>query len=85
MTVIPSRSIAPVRRTPDPIRHVIETHGAVRVLLAAAAALLRPRARPPDATRLPAHLRRDVGLPPLPPPVPQDPRHVLPTRIGPTL
>ena len=42
----------------------IETHGAARVLLAAAVALLRPKARPPDVMSLNAHLRRDIGLPP---------------------
>ncbi|MEM9797904.1 MAG: hypothetical protein AAF919_15540 [Pseudomonadota bacterium] len=48
----------------DLIDAAIESHGAARVLLAAVASLLRPRARPPDLTRLPNHLRRDVGLPP---------------------
>lgn len=54
---------------PDLIRDAIDAHGAARVLLRAAAALLRPRARPPDrrAPRsvlpLNAHLRRDIGLP----------------------
>ena len=42
----------------------IESHGPVRVLLAAAAALLRPKARPPDMVELTPHLRRDIGLPP---------------------
>ena len=55
---------------PDLIRDAIDAHGAARVLLRAAAALLRPRARPPDRRRGPqvapmnAHIRRDIGLPP---------------------
>ncbi|WGH79269.1 hypothetical protein [Jannaschia ovalis] len=51
----------------DLIDSAIAVHGARRVLLAAAAALLRPRPRPPDASTLPDHLRRDIGLDPLPP------------------
>ena len=55
---------------PDLIRDAIDAHGAPRVLLRAIAALLRPRARPPDRRRRPrvvpmnAHIRRDIGLPP---------------------
>ncbi len=56
---------------PPPSRDLIDaaiaTHGASRVLRAALRALLHRPARPPDASRLPAHLRRDIGLPPLPP------------------
>ena len=53
----------PLRPEPrDLIHDAIDAHGAVRVLLRAAAALLRPRARPPDPAQLSAHLRRDIGL-----------------------
>lgn len=55
---------------PDLIRDAIAAHGALRVLLRAVAALLRPPARPPDRRRgagivpMNAHIRRDIGLPP---------------------
>ncbi|PWJ20938.1 hypothetical protein [Jannaschia seohaensis] len=66
MTALPLR--------PDTSRTAIEiaidAHGPGRVLLAALAALLRPRARPPDTAALPSHLRRDIGLPPHEPGLP---------------
>ncbi|SFD70655.1 hypothetical protein [Roseivivax sediminis] len=59
----------PVR--PEPHEAIIEAaiarHGATAVLIAALRALMRvPRLRPPPAAAddLPAHLRRDIGLPP---------------------
>ncbi|UWQ17474.1 hypothetical protein [Jannaschia sp. M317] len=56
-----------------PTRDIIDTaialHGPGRVLLAALRAMVRPKSRPPDAA-LPDHLRRDLGLPPMPPPLP---------------
>ncbi|MCK0169352.1 hypothetical protein MWU52_17495 [Jannaschia sp. S6380] len=60
MTALRITSPRPSR---DLIDHAIARHGAGRVLLAALLALLRPKARPPDAASLPDHLRRDVGLP----------------------
>ncbi len=55
----------PPHRTPrDLIDEAIDLHGPTRVLLAAFRALLRPRARPPDAGHISPHLRRDIGLPP---------------------
>ncbi|MEM7709405.1 MAG: hypothetical protein AAF264_01375 [Pseudomonadota bacterium] len=56
--------IPPVRRR-SLIDAAIEAHGPWAVLRAALAASLRPRRR---LARLPAnaHLRRDLGLPPLP-------------------
>ena len=65
MTAVPLRG-----PTPDLIEDAIARHGAPRVLLAAALAMLRPRPRPPDVDALPPHLRRDMGLPPLPAPPP---------------
>jgi hypothetical protein len=62
MNALPLR---PAQR--NAIHVAIDTHGAGRVLLTALAALLRPRARPPDADALSAHLRRDLGLPQHPP------------------
>ena len=51
------------------IESAIAENGAMRVLLAAAKAVLRERperrTRPPDTMRLPEHLRKDVGLYPL--------------------
>ncbi|RVT87184.1 hypothetical protein DXV76_03635 [Rhodobacteraceae bacterium CCMM004] len=48
----------------------IERHGAMQVLLVAAAALMRRAAlkpdRPPDARGLTRHVRRDIGLDPVP-------------------
>jgi hypothetical protein len=59
---------------PRPARDVIDAaiaaHGPARVLVAALAAMLRPRARPPDRATLPPRLRRDVGLDELPAPLP---------------
>lgn len=51
------------------LQDIIDRHGAWRVLRAAFAAALRhrPPARGDDAGQLNAHLRRDIGLPPLPP------------------
>lgn len=42
----------------------IDAHGAGRVLLRAALALVAPRRRPPTPSHLSPHLRRDIGLPP---------------------
>lgn len=57
-----------IRTTPgDPhglIDAAIAAHGATRVLLRAARALLAGRPRPPDPGSLSDHLRRDIGLPP---------------------
>lgn len=49
------------------IAALIERHGLRRVALRLAARLLGARPRR-DAGALPAHLRRDIGLPPDPPP-----------------
>ncbi len=62
--------LSPLRSSRALIDAAIEVHGPARVLLAAIVALLRPKARPPDAGDLPAHLRRDIGLPPEAPPAP---------------
>ncbi|MBZ4022920.1 hypothetical protein CKO11_10660 [Rhodobacter sp. TJ_12] len=61
-------------RTDDPelalhlhLETLIALHGARRVMLAALAALVRPRMRPPLAEQfaeLDDHMRRDIGLPP---------------------
>lgn len=61
---------------PIPVAVVIEQHGAWRVLFAAIAALFDARGRsgelwPGD---LDNHLRRDIGLPPLPEPWSEPPR-----------
>ncbi|WP_043918701.1 hypothetical protein [Jannaschia aquimarina] len=76
-------------RDADAIRDVIERHGPARVLLAALAALLRPRARPPDAIRvvdLPDHLRRDIGLDvPMAPLPPQRAGHLNPVFRDPLM
>ncbi|MDB2407569.1 hypothetical protein N9W17_03440 [Jannaschia sp.] len=70
----------PLRPPPsrNAIHIAIDAHGPMRVLLAALGALLRPRARPPDAGALPAHLRRDIGLPTGAPDLPSE-------RINPIL
>ncbi|MBL3569419.1 hypothetical protein BV509_16985 [Rhodovulum sulfidophilum] len=61
---------------PIPIAIVIEQHGAWSVLFAAIAAIFDGRGRPGDARlgRLDNHLRRDIGLPPLPPRRSEPPR-----------
>ena len=54
-------------RHSNAIDAAIAAHGAWRVLIAAAAALMRGRmrkARPPDARHLDDHIRADIGLPP---------------------
>ena len=53
---------------------LIEHFGAMPVLWATLRAMLRPRRRrprPPDPYLLSPHMRRDIGLPPLPPHVPK--------------
>ena len=79
MTALPLR--------PRPPRHLIDAaiaaHGPGRVIAAALAAMLRPRARPPDAPPVPPHLRRDVGLTELPGPLPSSRADPLMPRIGP--
>ena len=70
-------------REPDPIAQVIRSHGAARVLLRAALALLRrPPRDAPAAALLDARLRRDMGLPPLAPPLLS--ASAPPTPFGPT-
>lgn len=62
-------SRADVRPVPS-IDAVLAAHGAGKVLAAAVAALLRGRfrkTRPPDGGRISAHMRRDIGLPPVDP------------------
>ncbi|MGI1663981.1 hypothetical protein ACRDNQ_17215 [Palleronia sp. KMU-117] len=58
------------------VEALIEDLGPRRVLMIAAAALLREmtRPRPPSAHELSDHLRRDIGLAPhAPPPLPRGP------------
>lgn len=54
------------REAPTLIETVIQQYGARRVLWAALVALFRRKSnaqpRPPDGNRLPAYLRKDVGL-----------------------
>lgn len=54
---------------PLTLEHIIDQHGAWRVLRTAVAAALRMhrRERLLDAATLNDHLRRDIGLPSLPP------------------
>lgn len=61
---------------PIPVAVVIEQHGAWRVLLAAIAALFDARGRSGELRPgdLGNHLRRDIGLPPLPEPWSEPPR-----------
>ncbi|WP_235933298.1 hypothetical protein [Paragemmobacter ruber] len=66
---------------PHSIQLAIHEHGALRVLLAAARALIGAVVAPvlPDATdRLSDHLRRDIGLPPRGSPLPEAP--MMPVR-----
>lgn len=66
---------------PHSIHLAITEHGALRVLLVAAKALMRAVVAPaqPDLTeRLSEHLRRDIGLPPRGSPARQAP--MLPVR-----
>lgn len=51
---------------PD-LAELIARHGRLRLTVLLFRALMRPPARPPDAAALPDHLRRDIGLPDLPP------------------
>lgn len=63
------------------IHMAIQEHGAMRVLLVAARAMLGAVLAPadPDPTeRLSEHLRRDIGLPPRGSPLPEAP--MLPVR-----
>ncbi|TFL17379.1 hypothetical protein [Jannaschia formosa] len=63
----------PLRSAERNAIHVaIDAHGPGRVLIAALVAMLRPRARPPDGRALPAHLKRDLGLPAAPPALPSE-------------
>jgi len=66
---------------PIPVAVVIEQHGAWRVLFAAIAALFDARGRSGELRPgelwpgdLDNHLRRDIGLPPLPEPRAEPPR-----------
>lgn len=66
---------------PLSIQLAITEHGAMRVLLVAAKALMGAVLAPvqPDPTeRLSEHLRRDIGLPPRGSPLPEAP--MLPVR-----
>lgn len=72
MTALPLHT----RPSRDAIDTAIALHGPLRVLLAAARALLRPKARPPDVASLPDHLRRDIGLLPMAH-VPPSSRHLF--------
>lgn len=56
------------------VERLIDLHGKLPVLWALIRALLAPRKRrprPPDPYHLSPHMRRDLGLPPLPPHVPR--------------
>ncbi|SFI85628.1 hypothetical protein [Jannaschia pohangensis] len=81
MNALPLR---PGPTQPDAIDVAIRTHGALRVLLAAMVALLRPRVRPPDRRSLdvPDYLRRDLGLDAATPRLPSE-RGRLPPPRGP--
>lgn len=66
---------------PHSIHLAIHEHGALRVLVVAAKALMRAATVPvqPDLTaHLSDHLRRDIGLPPRGSPLPEAP--MLPVR-----
>jgi hypothetical protein len=56
-------------RPADLVDRLVAEHGAWAVAAALAARLLRRRGPPPprDLSALPDHLRRDIGLPVLPP------------------
>ncbi|MEL6586106.1 MAG: hypothetical protein AAFY65_06140 [Pseudomonadota bacterium] len=58
------------------LEEAIALNGPRKVLIAALAALVRPRARPPDLRHLPNHVRADIGLGPAPPPLPSQ-RHLF--------
>lgn len=63
---LPARLLTP--RTG--LETLIDRHGATAVTWSLIRLLLLPRkrrARPPDAAHLSPHMRRDIGLPPLPP------------------
>jgi hypothetical protein len=53
------------------LEELIASHGRLRLALLLLLALIKPPVRPPDARDLPDHLRRDIGLPDLPPAVPR--------------
>ncbi len=67
MTIPMKGAPAPVQTTAHAlIQDAIARHGATKVLLAAAIALLRKgvarRDRPPDVAHLPRRMRADIGL-----------------------
>ena len=71
MTPSDSASLPHVRahvRPRVPIEAAIRDHGAFRVLVHAALALLRPRPAAWGPDHLTGHLRRDIGLPQAGPP-----------------
>ncbi|WP_414897173.1 hypothetical protein [Rhodovulum sp. YEN HP10] len=70
MTILIDRRAGRIE-PPISLAVVIEQHGACRVLFAAIAAMFSGRGRPAGVARLGEldnHLRRDIGLPPLPEP-----------------
>lgn len=60
------RLVAPPRRPETVLKALVAEHGALRVMAALVAALLKSNRAPPRARldRLPDHLRRDIGLGP---------------------
>ncbi|OYU40754.1 MAG: hypothetical protein CFE33_01280 [Pseudorhodobacter sp. PARRP1] len=56
------------------LQDLIAEHGSIATLLALLKALRQRPAKPPPAVLLSNHLRRDIGLPELPPtcPLPRD-------------
>jgi hypothetical protein len=71
-------NVIPLRDDPAPIEtleRLVARYGLRRVLLALARLALRPRPRAPRdyPGALSDHMRRDIGLPPAPPPGPRLP------------
>jgi hypothetical protein len=74
--MIATLKTGPTHPSRTAVEALIEDIGPRRVLMIAAAALLRDltRPRPPSAHELSDHLRRDIGMKPhIPPPAPRAP------------
>ena len=71
-TPIPKSALLPT------LQALIAEHGTLATLLALLKALRQRPAKPPPAVELSNHLRRDIGLPELPPPRAHTPAHLRP-------